>query len=153
LNPATPPDSAPATPPPSGSPSGRPSETTVQPYAGALEAIHRILNREPEADEVLRQVVTTLHERIDHYRWVGIAFVEEEDLELGPRAGERTGAGRLLEFPIEYRGARVGALHVESDGPEPAGAEQGFLERVAVLLSAHCLVGWDTGGLPWSEAR
>jgi hypothetical protein len=25
------------------------------------------------------------------------------------------------------------------------------LRRVAVLVSAHCLVGWDTGGVPWSE--
>jgi hypothetical protein len=23
------------------------------------------------------------------------------------------------------------------------------LTRVAELISAHCLVGWDTGGQPW----
>jgi hypothetical protein len=127
------------------------TETSVQPYAGALEAIHRILNREPEADEALRRAVAALHDRIEHYGWVAIAFVEEDDLTLGPAAGERTGSGRLLEIPIEYREARVGALHVESFGGEPGNDEQGFLGRVAVLLSAHCLVGWDTGGVPWSE--
>ena len=126
----------------------------VQPYAGALEAIDRILNREPEADEVLRQTVAVLHERIAHYRWVGISFVEEEDVELGPTAGERAAGGSLIEIPIEYRGARIGALHVDSGATEPAsGEERRFLERVATLVSAHCLVGWDTGGVPWSELR
>lgn len=128
-------------------------ETSGQPYAGALEAIHRILNRESEADEVLRQTVAALHDRIESYRWVAIALVEEDDLALGPSAGERTGRGRLLEAPIEYRGARVGALHVESDETSQGDEEGAFLQRVAVLVSAHCLVGWDTGGVPWSEVR
>ena len=26
-----------------------------------------------------------------------------------------------------------------------------FLERVAQLVSGHCLVGWDTGGEPWES--
>jgi len=33
------------------------------------------------------------------------------------------------------------------DGAPPEDAA--FLERVAVLVSGHCLVGWDTGGEPW----
>jgi hypothetical protein len=24
------------------------------------------------------------------------------------------------------------------------------LERVATIVSPYCLVGWDTGGVPWS---
>ena len=32
-----------------------------------------------------------------------------------------------------------------------AGADdRGALERIAVLIGGHCLVGWDTGGEPWS---
>ena len=31
------------------------------------------------------------------------------------------------------------------------GADEACLERVARLVSAHCLVGWDTDGVPWSE--
>jgi putative methionine-R-sulfoxide reductase with GAF domain len=127
------------------------TETSVQPYAGALEAVHRILNREPEADDALRQIVSILHHRIEHFRWVAIAFVEEDELTLGPTAGERTGGGRLLEVPVEYQGAQVGALHVEADAAEPAEEEHSFLRRIAVLVSGHCLVGWDTGGVPWSE--
>jgi hypothetical protein len=28
-------------------------------------------------------------------------------------------------------------------------ADPAFLERIAVAISPHCLVGWDTGGVPW----
>jgi hypothetical protein len=27
-----------------------------------------------------------------------------------------------------------------------------LLERVAALVAESCLVGWDTGGIPWDEA-
>ncbi len=60
------------------------SELAAQPYAGALEALHRILNRESEADEVLRQSVATLHERVPHFLWVGLSFVEGEELRTWP---------------------------------------------------------------------
>ena len=56
-------------------------------YTGALEAVDRIVNRESEADEVLRQTVEVLHDRFDHYSWVGIYLVEEADLVLGPWKG------------------------------------------------------------------
>ena len=36
-------------------------------YRGALEAIDRIVNREKEADEVLREAVEVLHDRFEHY--------------------------------------------------------------------------------------
>ncbi len=53
----------------------------------ALEAIDRILNRESEADEVLRRVVALLHDHFEHYSWVGIYLVEGDDLVLGPWKG------------------------------------------------------------------
>jgi putative methionine-R-sulfoxide reductase with GAF domain len=140
--------------PPSEAASGRPRETTVQPYAGALEAIHRILNREPEADEVLRQTVAVLHDRIEDYAWVGISFVEEDVLVLGPwRGAEGAGAGATEHVvPILYRDRPVASLRVLSHSPEGFGEEEAlFLERVATLVSSHCLVAWDTGGVPWSE--
>jgi putative methionine-R-sulfoxide reductase with GAF domain len=126
------------------------AETSRQPFAGALEAIHRILNREPEADEVLRQVVCAVQDRIGHYAWTGLLFVEGDELRLGPRKGEQGAVGVTLEVPIAYEGRRIGALRVIS--PTALGDEdRAFLERVAVLVSLHCLVGWDTGGVPWSD--
>jgi GAF domain-containing protein len=54
---------------------------------GALEAIERISNRGGDAEEVLQAVIDVLHDRIDHYSWVGIYLVEGHDLVLGPWNG------------------------------------------------------------------
>ena len=126
------------------------SELAAQPYAGALEALHRILNREAEADEVLRQSVAALHERVPHFLWVGLSFVEGEELLLGPWAGEPGLGSRRTDVPVVYDGTKTAVLGVESSA-EPGDDEHAFLDRVAVLISAHCLVGWDTGGVPWHE--
>jgi L-methionine (R)-S-oxide reductase len=160
-------------------------------YRSALEAVDRIVNREAEADEVLRNVVGVLHDRFDHYSWVGIYLVEGDDLVLGPWKGPQAtehvripvGAGicgaaaasgqteivddvgadaRYLAcfpstrseivVPIAYEGRVVGEIDIDSDEPAAFGErDRVFLERVAVLISPHCLVGWDTRGVPWSE--
>ena len=64
---------------------------------------------------------------------------------LGPEAGEQ-GEARRIRLPVVYDGDPVAELWV--DGV----ADRAFLDRVAVLVSAHCLVGWDTGGVPWDAA-
>ena len=61
--------------------------TRADAHRGALEAIERILNRESEADEVLRRTVDVLHDRFEHYSWVGIYLVEDGELVLGPWKG------------------------------------------------------------------
>jgi putative methionine-R-sulfoxide reductase with GAF domain len=124
----------------------------AQPYAGALAAVDRILNREPEADEVLRQTVAALHARVDPYDWVGILFVEEGDLVLGPWSGDLEEGAQELEAPIVYEGRRIGVLRVAASQPHELGeTDRALLERVALLVSAHALVGWDTGGVDWSD--
>lgn len=111
----------------------------------ALEAIDRILNRGGDADDVLRQVVATLRDRAG-YAWAGILFVEEGDLQLGPEAGAPD-PDRRATVPVTWQDARVAELAVDGAGDD----DRPFLERVAVLVSAHCLVGWDTGGEPWES--
>jgi hypothetical protein len=123
----------------------------AQPYAGALEAVERILNREPEADEVLRQTIDVLADRIGGYGWVGLYFVEEGGLVLGPSNGADT-AGSRLEAPVVYERMHVATLAVVTEAG-PVEHDQEFLDRIAVLISAHCLVGWDTGGEPWAEGE
>ena len=158
-------------------------------YRGALEAVDRIVNRESEADEVLRQTVDVLHDRFERYSWVGIYLVEGGDLVLGPWKGPQatdhvripigegicgaaaaTGATEIVDdvnaddrylacfvstrseivVPIAYEGRVVGEIDIDSDQPAAFGPEdRTFLERVAVLISPHCLVGWDTGGKRW----
>ena len=163
---------------------------TTDTYRGALEAIDRIVNRESEADEVLRQAVGVLHDRIGHYSWAGIYLVEGDDLVLGPWKGPQatehvripigqgicgaaaaSGVTEIVDdvnaddrylacfastrseivVPIAYEGRVVGEIDIDSDVPAAFGPEDGaFLERVALLISPHCLVGWDTGGQEWS---
>ena len=112
----------------------------MTPYAGALEALDRILNRGGDADDVLRAVVDVLHERLGC--WVGIFFVEDGALVLGPVRGEPNEA-RRRRVPVVFGGERVAELAVDGD------ADQAFLERAALLISPYCLVGWDTGGESW----
>ena len=52
-----------------------------------LEAIEQVVERESESDVIVRETVELLHDRIDHYSWVGIYFVEGDDLVLGPWKG------------------------------------------------------------------
>ena len=160
-------------------------------YSGALEAVDRILNRESEADEVLRKTVEVLHDRFEHYSWVGIYLLEGEELVLGPWKGpEATEHVRIpvgqgicgaaaesgrtevvddvkederylacfastrseVVVPIVYEGRVVGEIDVDSDRPAAFGAQDlRFLERVALLISAHSLVGWDTKGIAWQD--
>lgn len=67
-------------------------------YDEAVEAVDAIVGRETEADEVLRQVVELLHDRFDRYSWIGIYFVEGDDLVLGPWTGPQ--ATEHVRIPI-----------------------------------------------------
>ena len=158
--------------------------------SGALEAVERIINRGDDADDVLRQIVSVLYDRFDHYSWVGIYLVEGEELVLGPWQGPQatehvripvgqgvcgaaaaTGRTEVVDdvkadprylacfpstrseivVPISYEGRVVAEIDVDSDTPAAFGEDDSrFLERVAVLISPYCLVGWDTGGEAWS---
>jgi hypothetical protein len=111
--------------------------------SGALEAVDRILDRGGDADDVLRAVVAALHERAG-YPWVGIRFVEQSRLVLGPQVGVPA-EERRTSVPVMWQGERVAELAVD-DAPEE---DRKFLERVALLVAGHCLVGWDTGGESW----
>jgi hypothetical protein len=112
--------------------------------AGALEAVDRILNRGGEADDVLREVVDVLVAR-GGCAWAGILFREQGELVLGPQAGEPRPSERT-QLPVVFQGDHVAEL--AADGC----ADRALLERVAVLVSPYCLVGWDTGGVPWDPA-
>lgn len=54
---------------------------------GVLDAVDRHVNSEPTAEGVLRRTVELLHEKFDHYTWVGIYRVEGGELVLGPWQG------------------------------------------------------------------
>ena len=109
----------------------------------ALGAIDHILEHGGDADDVLRRIVATLHERAG-YAWAGIFFLEDGELALGPEAGTPDETHRT-SVPVTWQGDRIAELAVD-DAPDD---DRSFLERVAFLVSGHCLVGWDTGGETW----
>lgn len=158
-------------------------------YSGALAEIEQLLDHETSADEILRRVVGILHDRFERYSWVGVYFVEGEELVLGPWKGPQatehvripvgrgicgsaaaSGATEVVDdvaaddrylacfvstrseivVPILYDRLVVAEIDIDSDTPSAFGArDRAFLERVAELISPHCLVGWDTGGVDW----
>ena len=119
---------------------------STDPHRGALEAVERILSRGGDADDVLRDVVAAVHERVPRFSRVGIAFMEDGRLELGPEAG--TGEGEEVRALVTFEGAPVAELIVHRT---ETGDDQAFLDRVATLISPYCLVGWDTQGVPWAD--
>src|SRR4051794_25042997 len=72
--------------------------TTRDAHRGALEALDRVINREADSDAILRAAVDILHDRFEHYSWVGIYFVEGEELALGPWKGPE--ATQHVRIPI-----------------------------------------------------
>ena len=66
--------------------------TSRRELGGALEAVERVLNRGGEADDVLRQVVAILHERLGRY--VRISFVEANGVLPARPRGTRRGRPR-----------------------------------------------------------
>lgn len=121
----------------------------AQALRAATEAADRILNAGGDADDVLREVVAQVQSRVPGYEWVGISFIDDGALLLGPWAGNERPptAPPSVRVPIRFQGTTVAELGVA--GPAPDAEEQVALERIATLVSAHCLVGWDTGGVPW----
>jgi hypothetical protein len=107
----------------------------------ALEAVDRAIGRGGDADDVLRAVVAALVTE-GGCDWAGILFVENGELVLGPEAGAQRAEARA-QVPVEFQGDRIAELVADGcDDPEA-------LDRVAARIAEWCLVGWDTGGVPW----
>ena len=55
-----------------------------------------------------------------------------------------------IVVPIRYQDMVVAEIDIDSDSAAAfRDDDRSFLERVALLISPHCLVGWDTGGQAW----
>jgi L-methionine (R)-S-oxide reductase len=94
-------------------------------FRSGLEAIERILNREGEADEVLRRTVEILHDRFDHYSWVGIYLVEGDDLVLGPWKGPQ--ATEHVRIPIGQGICGAAAASGETEVVDDVNADDRYL--------------------------
>jgi len=106
-----------------------------------LEDISRLLEQIDDADSALGSVAARLANE-SGIAWVGIAFVEDGTLTVGPSAGAPDET-RRTRLPISFQGERVGELVVDGD------ADLASLHDVAELIAPYVLIGWDTGGEAW----
>jgi len=111
----------------------------------ALAAVERVVADGGESDDVLRGVVQALAD-CGAASWAAILFAERGTLELGPEAGTPEPApATRIQVPVTFGDAHVAELATEGCD------NRALLEQVAALVSEHCLVGWDTGGVPWDD--
>jgi len=63
-----------------------------------LAEIERIAAGDEDSDDILRRVVDLLHDRVESYSWIGIYFVEGDELVLGPWRGPQ--ATEHVRIPV-----------------------------------------------------
>ena len=103
-------------------------------YRGALEAVDRLVNRGGDPDEVLRGVLSALHDRGVGY--AAIFFVDDARLAQSLSVGDPAPA---TQAPVVFEGKRVGTFVASVD-------ESSFVDRVATLISPYVLAGCDGNG-------
>ena len=106
-----------------------------------LSELDAALEASADADDALRETVRIIAAQ-PGISWAGIAFVETTGLVLGPSAGVPDEQRRSL-VTVCYKDETVGELQVDGE------VDRTLLEAVAERISAHVLLGWDTGGEGW----
>ena len=94
-------------------------------HAAALEAVEGILAREGDADEALQAVVEALHDRVEHYSWVGVYLVEGDDLVLGPWKGPE--ATEHVRIPVGEGICGAAAASGETEVVDDVNADPRYL--------------------------
>ncbi len=92
---------------------------------GAQEAVDRILNRGGSDTGVLQGVVDVLHDRIDHYWWIGIYLVDGDDLVLGPWQGPQ--ATEHVRIPVGQGVCGAAATSGETEVVDDVNADPRYL--------------------------
>jgi L-methionine (R)-S-oxide reductase len=91
----------------------------------AQEAIDRILNRGGTDGRVLQEVVDVLHDRVDHYSWVGVYLVDGDDLVLGPWQGPQ--ATEHVRIPVGQGVCGAAAASGETEVVDDVNADPRYL--------------------------
>jgi putative methionine-R-sulfoxide reductase with GAF domain len=91
----------------------------------ALAEVERIAGGDGDADDVLRRVVDLLHDRFDDYSWVGIYFVEGDELVLGPWRGPQ--ATEHVRIPVGQGICGAAAASGETEIVDDVSADDRYL--------------------------
>ena len=92
---------------------------------GLQEAIDRILNRRGPDEQALQEVVDVLHDRVEHYSWVGIYLVDGDDLRLGAWKGPQ--ATEHVRIPVGQGVCGAAAASGETEIVDDVNADPRYL--------------------------
>jgi GAF domain-containing protein len=101
------------------------TQPTADTYRGALDAIDRFVNAEPASEDVLRRTVELLHDRFEHYSWVGIYLVAGDELVLGPWKGPQ--ATEHVRIPVGEGICGAAAASGETEVVDDVNADPRYL--------------------------
>jgi GAF domain-containing protein len=107
---------------------------------GVLDAVDRAVNSEPTGEGVLRRTVELLHDRFEHYAWVGVYLVEDGELVLGPWKGPS--ATEHARIPIGQGICGAAAASGETEVVDDVNADPRYLAcfpstRSEVVVPIH----------------
>ena len=91
----------------------------------ALAEVERIAAGDEPSDDVLRRVVDILHDRFDDYSWIGIYFVEGDELVLGPWRGPQ--ATEHVRIPVGQGVCGAAAASGETEIVDDVNADERYL--------------------------
>jgi len=100
---------------------------------GAQEAVDRILDRGGADAQVLQEVVDVLHDRVDHYSWIGIYLVDGDDVVLGPWKGPQ--ATEHVRIPVGQGVCGAAAASGETEVVDDVNADPRYLACFASTRS------------------
>jgi L-methionine (R)-S-oxide reductase len=90
-----------------------------------LAEVEQIAGGDDDPDDVLRRVVDLLHDRFDDHSWVGIYFVEGDELVLGPWRGPR--ATEHVRIPVGQGICGAAAASGETEIVDDVSADDRYL--------------------------
>ena len=91
----------------------------------ALAAIEAILDPDRDGDGVLRDVVDLLHDRFEHYSWLGIYLIDGDELVLGPWKGPE--ATEHVRIPVGQGICGASAASGETEIVDDVNADPRYL--------------------------
>src|SRR5436190_3003590 len=86
------------------------------------QAVEEIVGR---GGDVLSEVVDALHDRVEHYSWVGLYLVEGDDLVLGPWKGPQ--ATEHVRIPVGQGVCGAAAASGETEVVDDVNADPRYL--------------------------
>jgi GAF domain-containing protein len=93
--------------------------------ADVLAEIERIAGGDESSDHILRRVVDLLADRVETYSWVGIYFVEGDELVLGPWQGPE--ATEHVRIPVGQGVCGAAAASGKTEIVDDVNAEERYL--------------------------